>query len=178
MPKTKARKAISKTTRFEIFKRDLFACQYCGARPPAVVLQVDHIVAVANGGSNDRDNFVTACQPCNIGKGVRELSAIPQSLSDRAAETAEREAQLLGYQAIMEAQRERLDDETWRVIEALENRPVPDWPQRDFQSVRMFVQKIGLMSAIESAEAAANRNASKPFKYFCALCWAKIKGES
>ena len=63
MPTT--RKGISKKTRFDVFKRDLFACQYCGAHPPGVLLHVDHIVAVASGGTNDKDNLVTACQPCN-----------------------------------------------------------------------------------------------------------------
>ena len=34
------RKQISARIRFEIFKRDQFTCQYCGAHPPAVILQV------------------------------------------------------------------------------------------------------------------------------------------
>lgn len=41
------RKALSNRTRFEVFKRDKFTCQYCGAKAPDVVLQCDHIVAVA-----------------------------------------------------------------------------------------------------------------------------------
>ena len=35
------RKQISARIRFEIFKRDQFTCQYCGAHPPAVILQVE-----------------------------------------------------------------------------------------------------------------------------------------
>lgn len=45
-----ARKAISKKTRFEVFKRDRFTCQYCGATPPGVLLHIDHIHPVAEGG--------------------------------------------------------------------------------------------------------------------------------
>ena len=47
------RKAISKKLRFEVFKRDNFTCQYCGRMAPDVVLEVDHINAVANGGDNN-----------------------------------------------------------------------------------------------------------------------------
>lgn len=72
------RKAISARTRFEIFKRDSFKCQYCGKSSPGVVLHIDHIKPVADGGDNDLTNLVTACQSCNLGK-----SDIP--LSDKSA---------------------------------------------------------------------------------------------
>jgi hypothetical protein len=71
-PKT-IRKRISKTTRFEVFKRDLFTCQYCGRKAPDVILQADHLVAVANGGGNDLLNLITSCIDCNQGKGCRPL---------------------------------------------------------------------------------------------------------
>ncbi|MEY5098935.1 MAG: hypothetical protein RJA36_1654, partial [Pseudomonadota bacterium] len=67
------RKKFSKRTRFEIFKRDGFTCQYCGAHPPGVLLHLDHIVALAAGGADDEDNLITACEPCNLGKGARDL---------------------------------------------------------------------------------------------------------
>ena len=47
------RQSISKKLRFEVFKRDNFTCQYCGRMAPDVVLEVDHINPVANGGKND-----------------------------------------------------------------------------------------------------------------------------
>lgn len=43
------RKSTGKRLRFEVFKRDHFTCQYCGAQPPDIVLVADHIVAVAEG---------------------------------------------------------------------------------------------------------------------------------
>ena len=67
------RKPLSKTTRFEVFKRDRFTCQYCGAKAPDVVLHVDHIRPVADEGGNDILNLVTACADCNGGKGARKL---------------------------------------------------------------------------------------------------------
>ncbi|MDX9715516.1 MAG: HNH endonuclease [Dissulfurispiraceae bacterium] len=69
-----ARKAIPKRVRFEVFKRDSFKCQYCGATGPNVLLQIDHIKAVAKGGTNDIMNLVTSCESCNSGKSDKLLS--------------------------------------------------------------------------------------------------------
>lgn len=66
------RKSLSKRIRFEVFKRDGFRCVYYGCDPQQGMLRVDHVVAVANGGSNDPANLVTACHDCNGGK-----SAVP-----------------------------------------------------------------------------------------------------
>lgn len=71
-----ARESMSKKTRFEIFKRDSFTCQYCGKQPPEVVLVIDHINPVKEGGDNDELNLVTACEACNQGKGARKLDTM------------------------------------------------------------------------------------------------------
>lgn len=68
------REYISKKLRFEVFKRDSFTCQYCGAKAPDVVLEVDHIKPVAREGSSDIINLITACKICNSGKSDRLLS--------------------------------------------------------------------------------------------------------
>lgn len=74
LPRTKAkRKSLSKKTRFEVFKRDSFTCQYCGVSAPDAVLCVDHINPVAGGGEDDILNLITSCEPCNQGKGARTL---------------------------------------------------------------------------------------------------------
>ena len=68
------RKPIPKTTRFEVFKRDKFTCQYCGASAPEVILEIDHIKPVSKGGTDDILNLVTSCRDCNRGKTNRQLS--------------------------------------------------------------------------------------------------------
>lgn len=68
------RKAISKKTRFEVFKRDKFKCQYCGKSAPEIVLHLDHIVPVASGGDDNLMNLITSCKDCNLGKSFRELT--------------------------------------------------------------------------------------------------------
>jgi hypothetical protein len=67
------RKSTGKRLRFEVFKRDHFTCQYCGAQPPDVVLVVDHITPVSAGGDNDPTNLISACEPCNQGKSDKPL---------------------------------------------------------------------------------------------------------
>lgn len=68
------RKPLSKSIRFEVFKRDSFTCQYCGAKAPDVILEVDHIKPVAKGGTNDILNLITSCRDCNRGKSKKEIS--------------------------------------------------------------------------------------------------------
>lgn len=174
------RKAISKRVRFEIFKRDGFACQYCGATPPGVLLHVDHIIAVAEGGMNDRDNLTTACADCNLGKGAKALSMVPQSLKDKAIETAEREGQLRGYQAIFQAKRDRILEETECVVLVYE-RNFRDYTLTEHArlSIQRFVEKLGVHDCIEAMEIACSRERlthDRIFPYFCGVCWNKIRG--
>jgi DNA-binding transcriptional MerR regulator len=68
------RKGIGKRLRFEVFKRDSFTCQYCGKSAPDVVLHIDHIIPVVEGGGNDLVNLITSCVDCNQGKSRIKLS--------------------------------------------------------------------------------------------------------
>lgn len=77
-PRTKPKRAlIPQGVRFDVFRRDNFTCQYCGQKSPDVTLECDHIVAVANGGSDDPSNLITACFDCNRGKGTKTVSIAP-----------------------------------------------------------------------------------------------------
>lgn len=55
-------------TRFNVFLRDSFECQYCGSDDE---LTFDHLIPRARGGRTTWDNVVTACAPCNLAKGQR-----------------------------------------------------------------------------------------------------------
>lgn len=59
---------ISKRMRFEVLRRDGYACRYCGAKAPDVVLHVDHVIPEALGGSDEPSNLATSCEDCNQGK--------------------------------------------------------------------------------------------------------------
>jgi 5-methylcytosine-specific restriction endonuclease McrA len=55
-------------TRFNVFLRDRFVCQYCSADDD---LTFDHIVPRSKGGQTTWENVVAACSPCNLRKGKR-----------------------------------------------------------------------------------------------------------
>lgn len=87
------RKKISKTLRFEVFKRDSFKCQYCGRGIDETILEVDHITPVAEGGTNDIFNLITSCRDCNRGKGKRKLS--DKNLAQKESKYLEEEQERL-----------------------------------------------------------------------------------
>lgn len=66
-----ARQIIKSSRRFAIWKRDGFRCTYCrqSAVEMDIVLEVDHVVPVSHGGSDDDSNLTTACRTCNRKKG-------------------------------------------------------------------------------------------------------------
>jgi hypothetical protein len=100
---------VSVHTRFEIFKRDGFICQYCGRGTPDVVLELDHVVPRAEGGSDDDHNLVTACWDCNRGKRdtlLDERAPVPD-LREQTAQLVEREEQIRAYEDAQRSIRER-----------------------------------------------------------------------
>ncbi|MEO1225651.1 MAG: HNH endonuclease [Pseudomonadota bacterium] len=58
-------------TRFNVFLRDGFTCQYCGDQFPTHELTFDHVVPRSRGGRTTWDNVVAACSSCNLVKGNR-----------------------------------------------------------------------------------------------------------
>jgi len=58
-------------TRFNVFLRDRFACQYCGGRFAVEDLTFDHVIPRSRGGHTRWGNVVTACSICNLAKGNR-----------------------------------------------------------------------------------------------------------
>lgn len=65
-------------TRFNVFLRDRFECQYCGSDDE---LTFDHVIPKSRGGVTCWDNVVAACAPCNLHKGGRlpeECHMIPR----------------------------------------------------------------------------------------------------
>ena len=64
-----------KMTRYEIFNRDRYTCQYCGEQSRHLTL--DHVVPRYRGGQHTWENVVSACVACNrrkAGRTPREAS--------------------------------------------------------------------------------------------------------
>lgn len=67
-------------TRFNVFLRDGFHCQYCGDTFKTSELTFDHVIPRSRGGRTAWNNIVTACHPCNVKKGDRlphEMNMVP-----------------------------------------------------------------------------------------------------
>jgi 5-methylcytosine-specific restriction endonuclease McrA len=66
----RGRKGV-KFCRGNVYRRDEFTCQYCGARPGASRLTFDHVLPRSRGGLTEWSNIVTACTDCNRDKADR-----------------------------------------------------------------------------------------------------------
>lgn len=172
--------AVSTRTRFEIFKRDKFTCQYCGRTPPAVVLHCDHIHPTSKGGDDEASNLLTSCMDCNLGKSNVELNEPRIPKVTPPEEIVERREQLEAYNALLMEQREHED---WLI-----DRVGAAWFGEDLTfadnipwriSARNFVRKLPLAEILESVEISHARwsapNSERQFRYFCGVCWNKIK---
>ncbi len=58
-------------TRFNVFLRDGFSCQYCGEHLPTSDLTFDHVIPRSRRGRTTWTNVVTVCTGCNLAKGSR-----------------------------------------------------------------------------------------------------------
>ncbi len=67
-----ARKEV-RFTRFNVFHRDDFSCQYCLGRFGMGDLTFDHVVPLSRGGKTCWENIVTCCRACNSQKGSKTL---------------------------------------------------------------------------------------------------------
>ncbi|SPF76191.1 CRISPR-associated endonuclease Cas9 [Aliiroseovarius pelagivivens] len=80
-------------TRFNLFLRDEFCCQYCGAKGD---LTFDHVVPRAAGGVTSWENVVAACQRCNLRKGSKPLRRSGLSLRKPARQPTAEELRNVG----------------------------------------------------------------------------------
>ena len=113
--------AITKRTRFEIFKRDSFTCRYCGRKSPEVVLEIDHVIPKSKRGRDDGMNLVTSCFDCNRGKSDKNLSEIitGEDPHDKAVELLERERQLREYNHVLDKIEKRVTMDLDSILKVL-----------------------------------------------------------
>jgi hypothetical protein len=175
------RKSLSRAARFKVFNRDGFTCQYCGQQPPRVVLEVDHIVPVSGGGSNHVENLTTACFDCNRGKAARGLEApAPMAAEEKLEMIRERELQIKELKRVMNKVQTRVSSEIKSINLIYENKFFAYHLSQAFLdgSVRMFLERLPFHEVEEAMRLACLRivDPAKAPKYFCGICWNKIKG--
>lgn len=154
------RKGISKKIRFEVFKRDSFTCQYCGRKAPDIILELDHINPVANGGDGDIMNLVTSCEDCNAGKRDRLLS--DNSVLEKQREQIETLQKRREQIDMMLEWRESLltinDYETDKIIEFINNRIQPYTLKPTVKEIiSSYKKKFGFEGVISAVEIAAGQ---------------------
>jgi len=175
MPK---RKPTSKKLRFEIFKRDSFTCQYCGKTPPSVVLEVDHVIPVCNGGKTEAINLITACFDCNRGKGGNDLCHVMPAVNEQLEAAIEQEEQLKAYNRLLKSKRLRENKQIKEIETALFG-GAGSMTDSFKHSIRtQFIAQL-THDEIMGAAYKAGDKCNSPYnasKYFCGICWNMIKG--
>ena len=152
------RKVLSKKTRFEVFKRDKFTCQYCGRMSPDVILEVDHIKPVIEGGDNDFLNLITSCRDCNRGKGKTLLSqsdVLKKSQKQllEMAEKAEQAEMMVEWKKELLSVRERETKAIEELITSLTG--VEELLSFDIQTIKKLLVRFPFHVVWESVEVAA-----------------------
>jgi len=157
---------VSTKTRFDVFKRDGFRCQYCGAMAPDVLLELDHLHPKSKGGGGDLLNLVTSCKECNRGKGKRPLSDNSALRKQQAqlTELHERRRQIEDLLAFREGLNAIKDIEATKVVGVLED----VWSKaldRDLSpaaveviiipGIKKLVKKFGANAVLDAVETAA-----------------------
>lgn len=180
------RMTISKSVRFEIFKRDKFTCQYCGRQPPQVVLEIDHVVPRSEGGLENPNNLITACFDCNRGKGAIPIGVqkIRESRKEEIELLREKQEQIEAYERFLleqkEAEAKVLQElnEYWSSL--CENKYVLS--EKGLLSLSNLLKSLVLLEIKEAMNIAANKisqdDIGNRFKYFCGVCHNKIREKS
>lgn len=175
------RKPISKSLRFEVFKRDKFTCQYCGRSIPDVVLEVDHIKPVAKGGDNDILNLVTACRDCNRGKGTRELSdnsvlKKQQAQIQEMAECREQLEMMMAWREELRAETEIQVDIIVNEFESATERSVTDTGRNHIKKWLKEFSVKEILNAVEIATSCYEPNVA--FGKISGICYITRKQQS
>ena len=64
--------------RLEVLDRDAWTCRYCGCQD-RTRMEVDHVVPVAEGGTDDTGNLVASCKSCNRSKGAKPVLSLSKA---------------------------------------------------------------------------------------------------
>ena len=170
----------SRKVRFDIFNRDGFKCQYCGRTPPAIVLELDHIIPKSKGGPEGIDNYITACFDCNRGKGKHRLDNVPSSISDNLELLKEKRRQLKAFNHLIEQQEQKYEMGIQAINEIFSKNFPDKVPTDKFSrtSTKRFLSLLPILKVEDAMVLACSIKSNDPenaLLYFCGICWNWIK---
>lgn len=184
------RKSLTKKTRFEVFKRDSFRCQYCGKSAPDVVLNVDHIKPVSKGGTNDLTNLITSCFDCNQGKKHRLLDdkSVLEKQKRQLEELNERRLQLemmmQWREGLLQIEEDKVEIVKQRFSDITNYSP----NETGVQEIKKIVKKFDLNLVLDAVEISTNqyleldtegsytsKSVEKAFNFIGRICSNKTK---
>jgi hypothetical protein len=151
------RRAISKGTRFSIFSRDGYQCRYCGRQSDVVELVIDHVIPVVQGGTNDHENLITACQECNAGKAAKTPTQSAPSETDRLRLAQEMREQESAAQAVARAAAARREVKQEMIDVWCDIRGTKEVDSQTIAVVTRYAEMYGPERVIEWIEIAEQR---------------------
>ena len=160
---------ISKKLKFEVLKRDKFTCRYCGRFAPNVILEIDHIKPVYEGGETHILNLITSCFDCNRGKGKTLLSdeTILNKQLVQLKELEERRQQIEmmmeWYDSLKGLQTLKLD----KIIELLNNKGQPfKLSDNETKRLEKYIKDYELLEILEAIDCSFDYYFDRAFKNF------------
>lgn len=177
--------AVSTRTRFEVFKRDGFTCQYCGRNRDGdgVKLHVDHVIPCKEGGGDELENLVTACQDCNLGKAAKLLDerAPVADIDEQIEAMRARRAKLQTYAAEKQYEKALRDHEfatAWNYwFEAWDAESLAKFHCPWQNVVRGYVDKIGVDEVKDAMDITVRKFewiSAGAVRYFNGVCKRKV----
>jgi hypothetical protein len=152
-----------------------------------VILEIDHIIPVVDGGTNDRANLVTACFDCNRGKSWVPLELCPETVAEQIDRRRELAEQLKALNRLLDEEREQATSDINEIgcywydqIEAKKGRYV--FGDSRAGSIRRFLttlRKSEILNAVDMAFGrfgipADRQHDDRHFRYMCGICWRLI----
>ena len=171
---------ITKKLRFEIFERDGFTCQYCGKKPPDVILEVDHMVSKFNGGGDEKINLISSCFSCNRGKSKKSITTKQRSKSQRQEliKLKEKTAQLDAYYEYKGEASKLQNNIVAKIIQRWTDagNGIESLTEHGVKSIASLTSKYTFEDIVESIDIAFNAvhiTYENRFKYFCGILKTK-----
>ena len=125
------------------------------------------------------NNLITSCFDCNRGKSNIPLNKLPNTIKDNVEILEEKHLQYKEYQKLLRKINKAISND----IQLVEDAYIDCFPEfclkESFKnsSIKMFIEKIGVSEVVDSMYIACSRvfDEEKAIKYFCGICWNKIR---